>query len=149
MKPSVQPINLDRCVLAGLFTGIVAALVAVVFDVIYRNATGLYDYGLAMPVSLFMVFPFLNLIAGGIYYLFLNQLRRGAALFIFLMLLCMLVLALFTAYSGSKGTHSKHEFRDLIIGMEIIQGILGAVLIPFFVNHPTLYLTSNDIRGEE
>jgi hypothetical protein len=36
-----------------------------------------------------------------------------------------------------------------VVGLEIIEGVLGAFLIPFFVNHPTMYLTDKDIRGEE
>jgi len=149
MKPSAEPANLDRCVLGGLFTGIVAAIVAMTFNVIYRGKTGLYDYGVITPVSIFMVYPFLNLAAGGLYILFIRHLRRPGLVFAGLMLLIMLALAFFTAYDGATGTQGKHQFRGLVVGFEIIQGILGATLTPFFVNHPTLYLTAEDMREEE
>ena len=141
--------SLDRCVLGGLFTGIVTAIVAMAFNVIYRKQTGLYDYGVITPVSIFMVYPFFNLAAGGLYILFIRHLRRPALVFAALMLLIMLALAFFTAYDGSAGTPGKHEFRGLMIGFEIIQGVLGAFLTPFFVSHPRLYLTGEDMRGEE
>jgi hypothetical protein len=147
MRTAYEPINFDRCLLGGLFTGLVAAVVAIVFNVIYRGATNLIAFAVVMPISIFTAFPFFNLVIGGVYFLFVHNLRKGAPLFTVVFLLATAVSIVLTRFTGSRADHLVDEFRGLVVGLEIIEGLLGAFLIPFFVNHPTLYLTDKDIRG--
>jgi hypothetical protein len=150
MRTVYETITLGRCLLGGLFTGIIGAVVAVVFNVVYRGAVDLTAYAIVvMPVSIFMLFPLFNLIAGGVYFLFIQHLKKGAPLFIMVFALVMLLGAAVTWFTGSTSDRTEDEFKGLVVGLELIEGILGAILIPFFVNHPGLYLTDKDIRGEE
>jgi len=142
-------VNVDRCLLGGLFTGIIAAVVAIIFNRIYRGETNLIAFAVVMPISIFTAFPFFNLIMGGVYFLFIRNLRRGARVFIVVFLLAALSSIVLTRYTGSRTDHLVVQFKGLVVGLEIIEGVLGAFLIPFFVNHPTMYLTDKDIRGEE
>lgn len=142
-------INFDRCLLGGLFTGLIAAVVAIVFNVIYRGSTNLIAFAVVMPISIFTAFPFFNLVVGGVYFLFVHNLKKGATTFIIVFLLATALSIVLTRYTGSRADHLVDEFKGLVVGLEIIEGVLGAFLIPFFVNHPSLYLTDKDIRGEE
>lgn len=149
MRTGYAPINFDRCLLAGLFTGLVAAIVAIVFNVIYRGSTNLIAFAVVMPISIFTAFPFFNLVLGGVYFLFVQNLKRGARVFIVVFLLATILSIVLTRYTGSRADRLVDEFRGLVVGLEIIEGVLGAFLIPYFVNHPTMYLTDKDIRGEQ
>jgi hypothetical protein len=139
----------SRCLLAGLLTGIVTALVVVVFNVVYRNVQDLIAYDIVMPVSIFLAFPLINLIAGGAFFLFVTHLRNGIAIYKTTVLSVMIVLALFTVFTGKTENSTEEKFRGLLLGLELIEGLLAAFLIPFFANHPKLFLTDKDIKGEE
>jgi hypothetical protein len=149
MRPSEQPMIPSRCLLAGLLTGIVTALVVVVFNVVYRNVQDLIAYDIVMPVSIFLAFPLINLIAGGAFFLFVTHLRNGIAIYKTTVLSVMIVLALFTVFTGKTENSTEEKFRGLLLGLELIEGLLAAFLIPFFANHPKLFLTDKDIKGEE
>jgi len=148
MKLSDEPMRLGRCILAGLFAGIITAVIVLVFNVIYREHTHLYTYAVVMPLTIFMAFPVADLVAGGVYFLFVTHLRKGRAIFTLVVLLVTALIVLITALTGSATNEEEKAFRGLLVGLEIIEGVLAAFLIPFFANHPTLYLTDNDIRGE-
>ena len=141
--------RLGRCLLAGLFTGIITAIIVIAFNVIYRGIAHLYTYAIVMPFSIFSVFPLANLAAGGIYFLFFTHLRKGRLLFSLIVVLVTALIALITAFTGQATDHENEAFRGLLVGLEIIEGVMAAIMIPFFANHPTLYLTDDDIRGKE
>ena len=140
---------LGRGILAGLFTGLITAVIVMVFNVIYRGKVELYSYHIVMPFAIFSFFPLFNLTAGGVYFLFVRHLRRGHLLFSLTTLLVMVLVVLVTAFTGEKTNHEFQEFRGLLVGLELIEGLMAAFLIPFFANHPTLFLTDKDIKGEE
>lgn len=149
MKPSVEPITLGRCLLAGLLTGIITAVLVSIFNVVYRREAALIAYAVVMHLSIFMAFPLFHLVSGGIYFLFIEHLKRGSVLFIIIMLLGTLISVLITAYAGNRSDPTIEAFRGLLIGLELFGGILGVIGIPYLVNHPTLFLTPEDIKGEE
>jgi hypothetical protein len=149
MKTSDAPITVGRCLLAGLLTGIITAVLVVIFNVIYRRETEFYAYAIVMPVSIFMGFPLFHLIAGGFYFLFINHLKKGSMLFTAILLLLTVISAFITAYTGNRSDPTVETFRGLLIGLELFGGVLGAILIPYFVHHPRLFLTPDDIKGEE
>lgn len=149
MKTDDEPITFGRCLLGGLFTGMIASVIAVIFNVIYRGAVNLTSFEVAMPVSAFMVFPLFGLIAGGFYYLFVGHLRRAPLVFAVVLLLIMVGGGLLTMLAWQPTDKGEGQLRDLITGLEVIACVLAAFLIPFFVNHPRLYLTDEDIEGEE
>lgn len=148
---TLAPINFDRCIMGGLFTGLIAAVVAIVFNVIYRGETNLgIAFAVVMPISIFTAFPFFNLAIGALYFLCVhNHRKKGARIFIIVFLLTAIISIVLTRYTGDRTDHLVYKFKGLVVGLEIIEGVLGAFLIPFFVNHPTLYLTDKDIRGEQ
>lgn len=148
-KTSAVPITLGRCLLAGLMTGIVSALLVIIFNVIYRREEQFIAYAVVMPISVFMAVPFFHLVAGGFYYLFIDHLKKGSLVFTLVSFVLTLVVIFVTEDLGSKSDSTVQTFRGLLVGIEIIGGLLTAVLIPWLVRHPTLFLTPEDIKGEE
>jgi hypothetical protein len=141
--------TLGRGILAGLFTGIIASLIVIAYNVIYRGAVDLLSYDVVMPVSIFFFFPCINLVAGGIYFLFLDHIRKGREVYIIVVLIVTALIAFFTAFNGRHNDPALEKFRGLLLGLEVIEGCMAAFLIPFFANHPRIFLTDKDIRGEE
>lgn len=149
MKPSEAPITLGRCLLAGLLTGIITAVLVSIFNVIYRRETELIAYAVVMHLSIFMAFPFFHLVAGGFYFLFQGHLKKGSLLFMLITLLLTAVSVLITAFAGNKADPTVEAFRGLLMGLELFGGVFAAFLIPYLVGHPRLFLTAEDIKGEE
>ncbi|MES1250291.1 MAG: hypothetical protein ABUL46_06375, partial [Chitinophaga rupis] len=99
MKLSDEPMILGRGILAGLFTGLITAVIVMAFNVIYRGKVELYTYHIVMPFAIFSFFPLFNLTAGGVYFLFVRHLRRGHLLFSLTTLLVMVLVVLVTAFT--------------------------------------------------
>lgn len=141
-------VPLGPALLAGVFTGIVTALVVLVVNVVYRSEVNLSSYMIVMPLSIFLAFPLMNLIAGGIYFLFVNHLRRGQAVYKTVVVLVSVMLMLVTAFVGTSSDRSTDKFRGLLALLELVEGLMAAVLLPFFAHHPRLFLTDKDAREE-
>lgn len=126
--------------LAGLLTGIVAAVLSLTYTIIYRDAAHYSGGIIVMPVSIFIGFPILLAILGCAHFLvrkYLHFHRKGFALFcIAAMILFSLIIILDTRentgllFSG---------FRGLCLGLVIISSLLGAFLIPYLARHPDMY----------
>lgn len=149
MNTSGVPVTLGRCLLAGLMTGIVSSILVIIFNVIYRRETEFIAYAVVMPISVFMAVPFLHLVTGGFYYLFIDHLKRGSLVYTVVSLVLTVALIFVTEDAGSKSDSTVQTFRGLLVGIEIIGGVLNAFLTPWLVRHPTLFLTPEDIKGEE
>src|SRR5215469_7275277 len=102
MKTPDSPVTLGRCLLAGLLTGIIAAIIVSIFNIVYRRETELIAYAVVMHLSIFMAFPFFHLVSGGFYFLFIDHLKKGTAIFIVVMLIGTVVSALITEYAGNR-----------------------------------------------
>jgi hypothetical protein len=149
MKTIYPPMTLGRGILAGLFVGIIASVLIIAYNVIYRGAEDFLSYAVVMPVSIFFFFPIFSLAVGGIYFLFLEHMKKGREFYIIVVLAVTALIALFTAFAGRHSDPALEKFRGLLLGLEVIEGCLAAFFIPFFANHPNWFLTDKDIRGEE
>ena len=137
------------CLLAGLLTGLITAVLVLFYNIIYRGASGLDTYEIIMPLSIFTAFPLFGLVSGGTYYLFASHLRRGDVLYCIVCILFMSILVLVTALTGHSVPPGLKGFRGLFVGIELITGILAAIAVPFFAHHEKLFMTPEDLRGEE
>lgn len=149
MQPVTRPLTLGRCLLAGLLTGLIAALIVVIYNVVYRGAADLIAYAVVMPVSIFAAFPLMNLVAGGIYYLFTGHWRNGRSTYLSTVLVVTAAIVVLTLFGSHPTDRDAEKFKGLLVGLEVIEGLLAAFLLPFFANHPRLFMTDKDIRGEE
>ncbi len=130
---------LSRCLLSGLLAGFAAVIINFVYNYIYREAT---DYTLSEVVNVVSIIfssILVNLVAGILLFLFLKM-KNGSVIYV----VFFLILILLGIYAASQTQRSnvpanQHEFRILLGGIIIIDGLCAAFLIPYFVNHQKLY----------
>ena len=79
MEPSLKIGIFSKSLLAGLLSGVCAAVLNLVYSIIYRNATGFATAEIIMPLSIFIGFPILLAMAGCAYYLLQKHLRAGTS----------------------------------------------------------------------
>src|SRR5689334_21792267 len=128
--------DLSRSVLGGLFSGIVATVLNMVFVYGYRFATGFEGVqGFDLTVIVFGTL-LLSLACGVVFYFFVHFLRRGItsyriAVLIITILIIYFGLTLRQSIVGDLPT----EFRVIVIITQVIIGGLAAFLIPYLFRH--------------
>lgn len=142
MYNSSERLPVGRFLLGGLLTGIIAAVLVLVYNVIYRRESDFYTFEIVMPFTIFLVFPLFELLCGGVYYLFAGHLRKGRQVFTTILILLTIASVIGTAFiDNSHQEMILRGFRGLLMGIEVIAGLLAALLIPYFVHHSRMYMT--------
>jgi hypothetical protein len=140
MEPSLKIGIFSKSLLAGLLSGVCAAVLNLVYSIIYRNATGFATAEIIMPLSIFIGFPILLAMAGCAYYLLQKHLRAGTSWFIFFCIALLAALVITTILDTKQNGGTLFSgLRGLCLGMEIITCLLAAGLIPYFARHPNIY----------
>lgn len=120
-----------KAILTALFVGIVATILCMGYDILYRDSTSfpLSDY--VNVSNLIFSVNLLFLLFGAIYYGF-TKIKKGEMLFVVFFLLITGVLVFLAA-----GIHRSDvpllntEFHQLFLPMVIIIGLLAALGIPY------------------
>ncbi|MGN6294074.1 MAG: hypothetical protein ACTHMV_15110 [Chitinophagaceae bacterium] len=125
-------------IMAGLFAGIVASLLNIFYDAIFRGATG-YSLPELINVSTIIFGTLFILFVAGTVFAIMDRYMKHATvpyiiLFVVLTLLCV-QLALHV--NRTDNLVQKLEFRQLLVGVVIISGASAAFLVPFLVKRPT------------
>ncbi|TKK69795.1 hypothetical protein FC093_06865 [Ilyomonas limi] len=139
MDYSFRQTLLSRSLLSGLLAGLVAVAINVVYDYVFREIT---SYSLSEVVNVaFIIFSSLlvELAAGICYYLF-SKMNRGKLIYM-AFFLALIVLGILGAFQTERSNNitNQHEFRYLFSGIMLIDGLVAAFLIPYFVNHDKIY----------
>lgn len=126
----------SKAVLTGLFAGIVATVLCLLYNIFYRDSTGFALSNFINVSSLIFAVNLLFLAIGLIYYAFLRVARSGEKIFVVLFLLLTVVLA----YLGGQIHRSdvpqlNSEFHQLLLPMIIVMGLLAAIGIPFLYHN--------------
>ena len=132
--------SLTKAILSGLLTGVIAAIVNLVYTIAYREISGFDRANIIMPMTLFIGLPILLTMAGFAYYLIKRHMPFGTRWFFSFCILLLIALIFVTIgdTSGEEGTPMS-GLRGLCLGLEVITCILAAFFIPYFANHPDLY----------
>jgi len=130
---------LSKSLLSGLLAGLIAVGINTVYDYIFREMT---SYSLSEVVNVaFIIFSSLivELIAGICYYLF-SKMKKGRLVYL-VVFLAIMVLGIFGAFQTERSNNitNQHEFRYLFAGIMLVDGLVAAFLIPYFVNHDKIY----------
>ena len=130
-----------RGLLGGLFVGIGAAVINLIFDFIYRSITG-YEFAEYVNINsiIFFTIPTL-LVAGIVYSLFREYVKKGMMMYIILSLVLTAVVAFIPLGPNMlpTGEAMPSSARGLTMGVEIITGLLGAFALPYFAEHPSIW----------
>ena len=140
MKALPDTTSFSKSLLAGLLTGIIAALLNLVYMIVYREATNFATDLIVMPLTIFIGFPILMAMTGSAYFLLQKHLHSGTTWFVLFCLCGMIALLLITIYDtrlnhGSLLTGA----RGLFLGMVIITSLLASFLIPYLAKHSKIY----------
>ena len=133
--------TLSKSILAGLLSGVLAALINLGYVIIYRESTGFGgDNIYVMPLTIFIGFPILLLVGGMCYFLIQKHLPNGKMWF---SILCITILAALVVLviQDTRNHHGSimSGARGLFLGMIVITFLLAAFLIPYFARHSKIY----------
>ncbi|NCI45269.1 hypothetical protein [Sediminibacterium soli] len=130
-----------RGILGGLFVGIGATVINLIFDFVYRKITG-YEFAEFININTIIFFTIPTLVLGGIVYsLILQFIKPGLVVYIGLCLVLTAVVAFIPLgpYMLPTGEPMPESARGLTLGVELITGLMGAFAIPYFAEHPKVW----------
>lgn len=131
--------NLSRGVLSGLFAGLTATVVNIVFVIIYRSVTQFYEFnGLDITVIIFGSIIQL-MVCGLLFSFFVYYLKKGIGfyrLMVVLITIAIIILGIIARQSimGSAAD----DFKFMVVGTQVIIGCLAAFFIPYLFSHDKL-----------
>jgi hypothetical protein len=141
MKTLPDSTSFSKSLLAGLLTGIFAALLNLVFIIIYRESTNFSADMIIMPLTIFIGFPILMVMAGSAYYLLQKHLLTGTAWFVIFCYVGMITLLIVTILDTSLNHGALFTgARGLFLGMVVITFLPAGLLIPYLARHSGIYL---------
>jgi hypothetical protein len=125
--------------LGGLFSGIVATVLNIIFVYGYRFFTSFEGFqGFDLTVIVFGTL-LMSLACGVVFYLFVHYLKRGITTY----RIAVLIITILIIYFGLTLRQSivgevPIEFRVIVITTQVIIGGLAAFLIPYLFRHDSL-----------
>ena len=135
MKP-YNEIEFEKSVMSGLFAGIAATVLALIYNAYFRQYT---DFSLSMIInvsSIIFALTILLTIAGIIFYEFHHFIKNGTLIFRAASLLITALLLFGVQYvQRSSNPAEAQQFRQLLIGIIAITGFCTVFLLPFLYKH--------------
>jgi hypothetical protein len=129
-----QRTSLSKALMTGLFTGLVATILSLFYNIIFRFST---EFPLSEIINVSSIIFITNLIFVfiALFYFFINKIFASGDL-IYLTLVVIVAIIVFWLMSGmqiSENARYSREFRELLTGILIIMSI-NAFLIPFLIS---------------
>ncbi|SJZ38742.1 hypothetical protein [Sediminibacterium ginsengisoli] len=132
-----------RGIMGGLFVGIAATILNLIFDVMYRKMTG-YEFAEYININSIIFFTIPTLIVAGIVYGILREyVRNGMVIYIVLSVVLTIIVAFIPLgpHMLPTGALMPPSARGLTLGVEIITGAAGAFALPYFAEHPKIWIS--------
>jgi 4-amino-4-deoxy-L-arabinose transferase-like glycosyltransferase len=121
----------SKALLTGVFAGISATFVCIIYNVIFRDETGYQLFNLINVSSLIFGVNIAFMFIGVIYYWFIKYLKRGEMIYIGVFVLITIFGIIKT--SGIQRTDdltANIQFHHLFIAMIVIWSIAASIGIP-------------------
>lgn len=132
---------LSRGVLGGLFVGICATVINLVFEYVYRKVTG-YQFSEFISINSIIFFTIPTLVVAGIVYAIITQfVKKGMLVYVVVSVILTVIVAFIPLGENMlpTGQHMPAAARGLTLGVELITGIAGAFAIPYFAEHSKIW----------
>jgi hypothetical protein len=135
MNYDYEPTEFSKSLLAGVFAGIAATVLSLIFNFFYRGATGFGLSAIINVSTIIFVTILLLTIAGLLFHVFHHYFKRGT----FIYIIVFTALSLLAVY-GTLGVQRSpdpvlsFEFRELLLGIVIIYGVFASFIIPYLYN---------------
>ena len=138
MKKSVLTNSFVRALVAGFIAGIVAAAANFGYVMFYRSATG-NSYGAISLLTIFVGIPVLLTVAGLLFSWLKRYVYKGTMWYSVLFIL-FVVFVIFTGLMA-PGKISLEGYKGILIGVEIITGLIAIFLVPYIARVLSIFRT--------
>lgn len=120
-----------KSIIIGLFAGVLATIVCLLFNAAYKSATNHTSAEMINVLSLIFIVNLIFLCIG-ILHFFLKKFKGGELIYIALFVL-LTILCIWKASSAHPSANAviNSQFKNLLEGVIIINGIFAFALIPF------------------
>ncbi len=135
--------SFSRALLAGLICGIIAAVLIVIYTSQYRKITGFEGLGFIEPSIIFIGSPLLLVFAAFVFLGMVELFKKGELFFILLALL-LTVGAIFFDLLSKEGPIMSGS-KGLLLGIEVITGLIISFLLPFLGTHPKIFMEKEEL----
>lgn len=136
MNHDYEQTEFSRSLLSGVFAGIIATCLGLVYNAFFRDLKGFSLSEIINVSTIIFTLILLVTIAGMVFYGFHHYLKRGTLIF---QLAAAIVTALLVAgamqVQRSPDPVISMEFRELLLGIIVITGICTVFIIPFLFKH--------------
>ncbi len=139
MNYDYEQTEFSKALLAGVFAGITATVLSLLYNSFYREFKGFPLTEIINVPTIIFSLILLVTIAGLIFYLFHHYFRKGTIIYQAAGIMLTLLLIAATMYVQRSGNLTlSREFRELLIGVIIITGISSVIFVPFLFKHDYL-----------
>lgn len=128
--------DFSRGLLSGLFAGIAAVAVNIVFVLLFRSITQFYEFN-GVDITVIIFGSLAECITCGIlFYFFVHNLNRGISFYrvIVLIVTIMIVVSGIIVRRSVIG-EVPDNFKYMVVGAEVIVGCFAAFFIPYIFRH--------------
>lgn len=128
--------DFSRGILSGLFAGLIGCVANSIFVLVYRGITSFYEFN-GLDVTVIVFGSVLQLIVCGlVFYFFVHYLRRGIISYrIAVVIITIVIFYLGLMVRRSMFGDVQTNFKALVVGTQIIIGVLAAFLVPYIYRH--------------
>lgn len=131
--------DLSRSVLGGLFSGLVATVSNIAFILIFRAITRYFDFGALDILTIVFGSILLSILCGIMFYFFVHYMQKGIPFYRAMVVIVTAVIVYFgILFRGTIEENVAEEFKILVVGTQVIIGILAAFLIPYLFRHDSI-----------
>ena len=136
MNYDMHHTEFTKSLLAGVFAGIAATVISLLFNTFFRGYTGFFLSELINVSTVIFTLLVLGTIAGPVFYFFHHYLKTGTILFqIASIIITILLIIGGLQVQRSADAIASKEFRELLTGVTIITGLCISFGIPFLYKH--------------
>ena len=136
-RPEYIP-SFSKALLAGALTGLIATVVNLVYNVIFRSITQYIPDEEFNFLSITLLSFIVLILIGMLYFLFAKY--SNAKIFDIILIVLMLGCVAVTIFFHTANEPMLYGNHGLIAGFIIISGLLAVTLLPYLYNHPRLFL---------
>lgn len=139
MNYDYEQTEFSKSLLAGVFAGITATTLSLLFNAFFRGFIGFSLSDIINVSTIIFALMIFVTIAGIIFYFFHHYIKKGKFVFqIAAAIITLLLIAGTMQIQRSVNPGLSSEFRELLWGIIGITGICTVVIIPFLFEHDYL-----------
>jgi hypothetical protein len=122
----------SKSLLTGVFTGISATFICIIYNIVYRDETSYGLFSFFNVSSLIFAVNILFMFIGVLHYWFTKFIKRGGEMIYaaFFILLTILLIVKIPGIHRVNDVTENTEFHHLAIAMTLIMGLAAAIGIP-------------------